>query len=122
MAAFPYSCQTGEYTIEQLDGEDCAKCGQRFRVGEKSRPVERIAEWQLFAHVLCPNVAAAMSTITPAQAQRRIDRPLVLTSLAEVHTAWGEAAWSAGNYHGAVRNWQIAAKLYRKAEAEGGAK
>lgn len=53
-AAFPYSCQTGKYTIDQLGGEDCAKCGETFAVGEPSRPVERIAEWQLFVHVECP--------------------------------------------------------------------
>lgn len=58
MAAYPYSCQTGEYTLDQLGGEDCAKCGQRFRVGEKSRPTIRIAEWQLFVHVLCPKGGA----------------------------------------------------------------
>jgi hypothetical protein len=54
MALFSYSCQTGEYTIDQLGGEDCALCNQRFVVGEKSRPYERVAEWQLFAHVECP--------------------------------------------------------------------
>ena len=59
MALFAYSCQTGEYTIEQLGGEDCAKCNQRFRVGEKSRPAARIAEWQLFVHVECPKVGAS---------------------------------------------------------------
>jgi hypothetical protein len=58
MAAFPYSCQTGEYTADQLGGEDCAKCGRPFVVGEPSRPVERIAEWTLFAHVECPKVGA----------------------------------------------------------------
>lgn len=58
MAAFPYSCQTGPYTADQLDGSDCAKCGQRFRIGEASRPTERVAEWQLFAHVSCPKAGA----------------------------------------------------------------
>ncbi|HEY3477509.1 MAG TPA: hypothetical protein VGL02_01305 [Streptomyces sp.] len=57
-AAFPYSCQTGKYTAEQLGGEDCARCGRTFRVGEPSRPVERVAEWQLFAHVECPKGGA----------------------------------------------------------------
>jgi len=59
MAAYPYSCQTGEYTLEQLNGEDCAKCGQRFRVGETSYPLKQIAEWRLFAHVLCPKRGAS---------------------------------------------------------------
>lgn len=59
MAAYPYSCQTGPYTIEQLDGEDCAKCGRTFAVGKASYPFKRVAEWQLFAHVLCPKAVAA---------------------------------------------------------------
>lgn len=62
-----------------------------------------------------------MMTITPAQAQRRIDRPLVLTSLAEIHTTWGEVAWNRGDYRSAVRSWQVAARYYLQAEREGGA-
>lgn len=58
MAAYPYSCQTGVYTIDQLNGEDCAKCGRTFQPGEASYPLKRIAEWQLFAHVLCPKRGA----------------------------------------------------------------
>ena len=61
-----------------------------------------------------------MTTITPAQARRTIDRADVHASLAEVHTAWGEAAWDAGDYRSAVRNWQIAARHYLAAEREGG--
>lgn len=62
-----------------------------------------------------------MTTITPAHARRHIDRTEVLTSLADVHTAWGEAAWDSGDYRGAVRNWQIAARYYLAAERQGGA-
>jgi hypothetical protein len=58
---------------------------------------------------------------TPAPARRHIDRADVLTSLAEVHTAWGEAAWDSGDYRSAVRNWQVAARHYLAAEREGGA-
>jgi hypothetical protein len=57
-AAYPYSCQTGRYTIEQLDGEDCAVCGRTFAPGETSRLIKRVAEWQLFAHVECPTGGA----------------------------------------------------------------
>lgn len=62
------------------------------------------------------------AVITPAQARRRISRAEVFTSLAEVHTAWGEAAWNAGDYRGAVRNWLTAARLYGKAKREDGAR
>jgi len=62
-----------------------------------------------------------MTTITPQRARRCINRAEVFTSLAEVHTAWGEAAWNCGDYRSAVRNWLLAAKLYGKAEREGGA-
>jgi len=61
-----------------------------------------------------------MTAITPTQARRTIDCADVHASLAEVHTAWGEAAWNAGDYRSAVRNWQIAAKFYGKAQREGG--
>lgn len=61
-----------------------------------------------------------MNVITPARARRCINRAEVFTALAEVHTTWGEAAWNAGDYPGAVRNWQIVVKLYAKAEREGG--
>jgi hypothetical protein len=57
-AAFPYSCQTGEYTVEQLDGEDCAKCGRPFAPGQAAFEVKKIAEWTLVAHILCPKVGA----------------------------------------------------------------
>ncbi|MFL6113952.1 MAG: hypothetical protein ACJ786_21725 [Catenulispora sp.] len=58
MTAIAYSVATGGYTIEQLEGEDCARCGKTFAVGEASRPVERIGDAQLFAHVECPKVGA----------------------------------------------------------------
>lgn len=57
-----------------------------------------------------------MTTITPATAQSRIDRADVLTSLAEIHTVWGEIAWNSGNYPTAVVHWKAAAR-YAKATA-----
>lgn len=55
MTAFPYSCQTGAYTIDQLAGEDCAVCGQTFNPFGGRRPVrhERVAEWQTYRHREC---------------------------------------------------------------------
>jgi hypothetical protein len=58
MNATAYSVATGGYTIEQLEGEDCARCGRTFAVGEASRPAERIDGAQLFAHVECPKAGA----------------------------------------------------------------
>jgi hypothetical protein len=57
-AAYPYSCQTGPYTIDQLDGDACAKCDQPFKVGETARPFMTVAEWTLFEHVVCPKFNA----------------------------------------------------------------
>ncbi len=60
-----------------------------------------------------------MITITPDAAQQHIDRAFVLTSLAAVHTTWGEAAWNAGDYPGAVRHWRVAARYSINAKQEG---
>ena len=56
--AYPHSVSTGAYTIEQLEGEDCASCGRPFAIGEPSRPFERILCHQLFVHVECPKRGA----------------------------------------------------------------
>jgi hypothetical protein len=51
----PYSVATGAYTVEQVEGEACTRCGQPFAVGEASRPTGEVFDGgQLFAHVLCP--------------------------------------------------------------------
>lgn len=59
MAAFPHSVSTGPYTLDQLEGEDCASCGRRFAIGESSRPALRVLHHQLFVHVVCPKVGAS---------------------------------------------------------------
>lgn len=51
-----------------------------------------------------------MTTITPAEAQRHVDRAFVLNTLAEIHTTWGEAAWNNGRIREAVAHWQAAAR------------
>jgi hypothetical protein len=57
--AVAYSVATGSYTIEQLEGEACARCGRTFAIGEVSRPTgESIDGAQLFAHVECPKRGA----------------------------------------------------------------
>lgn len=61
-----------------------------------------------------------MTTITPDQAQQHIDRAFVLNSLAEIHTAWGEAAWNRGDYSSAVKHWYVAARHSVAAKREGG--
>ena len=61
-----------------------------------------------------------MTTITPDAAQQHIDRAFVLRSLAEIHTIWGEAAWNAGDYRGAVVHWRAAAHHSITAKREGG--
>ncbi|QOR55808.1 MAG: hypothetical protein YHS30scaffold324_40 [Catenulispora phage 69_17] len=54
-----YTCSTGAYTVEQIEGEACARCGQMFTVGEASRPTGEIVDGaQLFAHVQCPKRGA----------------------------------------------------------------
>ena len=63
MTAAAYSVSTGTYTVEQLEGEHCAKCGRPFADGEDSRPVRQpvltlAEEWNLFAHVVCPKGGA----------------------------------------------------------------
>ena len=60
-----------------------------------------------------------MITITPDEAQQHIDRAFVMDSLAEVYTAWGEAAWNAGNYPAAIRCWKTAARYSTAAKPEG---
>lgn len=61
-----------------------------------------------------------MITITPDTAQQHIDRAFVMTTLAEVHTAWGEAAWNAGYYPAAIRHWRVAARYSIAAMQNGG--
>lgn len=58
IATAPYTCQTGHYTIDQLGGDDCAVCGQRFRPGDRPRKHARVAEWTLYAHPACLNGGA----------------------------------------------------------------
>jgi hypothetical protein len=53
-----YTCSTGRYTVEQIEGEACVRCGQPFAVGETSRPTGESIDGQLFAHVLCPKAGA----------------------------------------------------------------
>lgn len=55
-----YTCQTGLYTVDQLEGEDCARCGRPFAVAvaDASRPAERVGDAQLFVHVSCPKGGA----------------------------------------------------------------
>jgi hypothetical protein len=54
-----YTCSTGRYAVEQVEGEACTRCGQAFAVGEKSRPTGAIVDGaQLFAHVECPKRGA----------------------------------------------------------------
>lgn len=60
-----------------------------------------------------------MTTITPPEAQQQIDRAFVMTTLAEVHTTWGQVAWDAGNYRTAVRHWQTAARYSAAATQDG---
>ncbi len=60
-----------------------------------------------------------MITITPSEAQQHIDRAFVLDTLARIHTAWGEAAWNAGNYPAAIRQWRLAARYSITTKQEG---
>jgi len=53
MAAYPHSVSTGAYTIEQLEGEDCAKCGQWLGLCPWPRPVRHElvdGHFQTFRH------------------------------------------------------------------------
>lgn len=61
-----------------------------------------------------------MTTITPAQAQQHIDRAVVLDSLAEIHTTWGDAEWNNGSIRSAVRHWMTAAQYSVAAKRTGG--
>lgn len=55
-----YTCSTGDYTVEQVEGEACTRCGQMFAVGETSRPTGEVIDGaQLFAHVECPKRGAS---------------------------------------------------------------
>lgn len=58
-AAYPHSVSTGPYTLDQLEGEDCASCGRPFAIGEPSRPFKQVLCHQLFAHVECPKAGAS---------------------------------------------------------------
>lgn len=59
---YPYSVQTGGYTIDQLGGEACGVCGVWFGPAGAAAPSpmfhERVAEWQVYRHVVCPKVGA----------------------------------------------------------------
>lgn len=55
-AAFPHSVSTGAYTIEQLEGEDCAVCGQWLGLCPWPRPIRHKLvddHFQTFRHVEC---------------------------------------------------------------------
>jgi len=55
-----YTCTTGPYTVEQVEGEACVRCGQAFAIGEASRPTGEVIDGgQLFAHVICPTGGAS---------------------------------------------------------------
>lgn len=55
---YPYSMQTGGYTDDQLDGEDCAVCGAPFGPAGTGAPSpvfhEQVAEWRVYRHFECP--------------------------------------------------------------------
>jgi len=61
LTAYPYSMQTGGYTLDQLDGENCGACGGQFRAGGVDHPVfhEQVAEWRVYRHVMCPKAGAS---------------------------------------------------------------
>lgn len=48
----------------------------------------------------------------------RLDRAQTQTTLAEVHTSWGDLAWNDGDIKTAVTHW-LAAARYAKAAKEG---
>lgn len=59
MAAYPYSCQTGRYTVDQIDGEACAECGEWFQIGEDTVPTGVTVDGApLFRHEQCPTGGA----------------------------------------------------------------
>lgn len=60
MAAIAYSVCTGAYTVDQLEGEHCARCGQWFGLCPWPRPVEheRVDGCQLYRHVDCATAGA----------------------------------------------------------------
>lgn len=49
-----YSVETAHYRVEQLEGEECALCGQPFAFGQELRPVWLDDDYDLFAHAVCP--------------------------------------------------------------------
>lgn len=57
---YPYTVQTGGYTLDQLDGENCGACGGQFRPGV-DHPVfhEQVAEWRVVRHLVCPKAGAS---------------------------------------------------------------
>jgi len=57
-SALAYSVATGDYTIEQLEGEACAKCGADFRPGQDLELVFSGDDYDLYAHVDCGSVAS----------------------------------------------------------------
>lgn len=58
-AAIAYSVTTGGYTIEQLEGEACALCGDRFEPGQDLEQVWRGDGYDLYAHVQCAKGGAS---------------------------------------------------------------
>lgn len=50
-----YSVTTGHYTVEQLEGEACANCGETFQPGQTLEQVFASDDYDLFAHTVCPN-------------------------------------------------------------------
>lgn len=61
MTAAAYSVSTGTYTVDQLEGDHCAVCGQWFGLLPWPRPVahELVDGDQTYRHVECPKVGAS---------------------------------------------------------------
>ena len=49
-----YSAATEHYRIEQLEGEECALCGEPFEPGQDLRPAWLAPDFDLHAHEKCP--------------------------------------------------------------------
>lgn len=48
-----YSVATAGYTIEQLEAEACAECGETFEPGQVLELVFRGEDYDLYAHADC---------------------------------------------------------------------
>lgn len=60
-APFPHSASTGHYTIEQIEGDACARCGRRFMPWQRSTPGAPFNGFALYTHVTCPGGAEAVA-------------------------------------------------------------